>query len=183
MDADARMRLRLSVMMALVWSVQGAFWPVLSIHLVDLGISERGRGWIFATMAIAAFVTPLGAGQLVDRLMPTQRFLSWSFTLGSIVLAIIASGVESSALGLFSLFLAFWLILAPSYSPSNSLAFRNLSHPDRDFPRVRPEARGGRGVLDRRRNVDDHGALLPDLAQHPAGPVDARGEPVAAARD
>ncbi len=137
MDADARMRLRLSVMMVLVWSVQGAFWPVLSIHLVDLGISERGRGWIFATMAIASFAMPLGAGQLVDRLMPTQRFLSWSFALGSIVLMIIASGLTSSALGLFSLFLVFWLILAPSYSLSNSLAFRNLLWPDRDFPRVR----------------------------------------------
>ena len=76
MDADDRVKVRLSGMMALVYSVQGAFWPLLSIHLVDLGVSERGRGWIFATMAMASFAMPLGAGQLVDRLMPTQRFLA-----------------------------------------------------------------------------------------------------------
>ena len=52
MDADDRVKVRLSGMMALVYSVQGAFWPLLSIHLLDLGVSERGRGWIFATMAI-----------------------------------------------------------------------------------------------------------------------------------
>ncbi len=62
MDADVRVKGRLAGMMALVYSVQGAFWPLLSIHLVDLGISERGRGWIFATMAMASFAMPLGAG-------------------------------------------------------------------------------------------------------------------------
>ena len=90
------MKARLSGMMALVYSVQGAFWPVLSIHLVDLGISERGRGWIFATMAMASFAMPLGAGQLVDRLMPTQRFLGLSFGAGTGLLALMAWGVSSA---------------------------------------------------------------------------------------
>ncbi len=88
MDAEDRVKARLAGMMALVYSVQGAFWPVLSLHLVDLGISERGRGWIFGTMAMASFAIPLGAGQLVDRLMPTQRFLSLSFGAGTVLLAV-----------------------------------------------------------------------------------------------
>lgn len=88
MDAEDRVKARLAGMMALVYSVQGAFWPVLSIHLVDLGISERGRGWIFGTMAMASFAIPLGAGQLVDRLMPTQRFLSLGFGAGTVLLAV-----------------------------------------------------------------------------------------------
>ena len=137
MDSDARVKVRLAGMMALVHAVQGAFWPVLSIHLVDLGISERGRGWIFATMAMASFAMPLGAGQLVDRLMPTQKFLSLSFGAGTGLLALMASGVSAHPGWLFALFLAYWLILAPSYSLSNSLAFRNLPRPDRDFGKIR----------------------------------------------
>ena len=137
MDADARMRLRLSVMMALIYSVQGAFWPVLTIHLADLGVSERGRGTIFATMAIASFAMPLGAGQLVDRYLPTRRFLVASFGLGAVVLAWIASGVSTAPSAFFGLFLVYWLFMAPSYSLGNSLAFRNLARPDRDFARVR----------------------------------------------
>ena len=137
MEADERVKARLSGMMALVYSVQGAFWPLLSIHLVDLGISERGRGWIFATMAMASFAMPLGAGQLVDRLMPTQRFLSLSFGAGTGLLALMAWGVSAHVGWLFALFLAYWLIMAPSYSLSNSMAFRNLAVPTRDFGKVR----------------------------------------------
>src|ERR1700727_3862359 len=137
MDAEAGVKRRLSVMMALVYSVQGAFWPLLSIHLVDLGVSERGRGWIFATMALASFAMPLGAGQLVDRLMPTQRFLSLSFGAGTGILALMAWGGTTHVGWLFALFLAYWLIMAPSYSLNNSLAFRNLARPDRDFGKVR----------------------------------------------
>ena len=137
MDAEARVKTRLSGMMVLVYSVQGAFWPLLSIHLVDLGISERGRGWIFATMAMASFAMPLGAGQLVDRLMPTQRFLSITFGAGTFLLGLMAWGVSTHVGWLFGLFLAYWLIMAPSYSLSSSIAFRNLANPVRDFGKVR----------------------------------------------
>jgi MFS family permease len=137
MDAEAGVKRRLAVMMALVYSVQGAFWPLLSIHLVDLGISERARGWIFATMAMASFAMPLGAGQLVDRLMPIQRFLTLSFGAGTALLALMAWGVSAHVGWLFGLFLVYWLLMAPSYSLSSSMAFRNLSQPARDFARVR----------------------------------------------
>ena len=63
-------------MMALVYAVQGSFWPLLAVHLADLGIHGRERGWIFATLAIASLAVPLGAGQLVDRFMATQRLLT-----------------------------------------------------------------------------------------------------------
>ena len=137
MGADGRIRVRLSVMMALVYSVQGSFWPLLSIHLRDLGVSERSRGWIFATTAMASVAVPLGAGRLVDRLLPTQKLLSILYGLGSLVLAGLAAGLATTAGGLFAAFLLFWMILAPSYTLSNSLAFRNLADPARDFGRVR----------------------------------------------
>ncbi len=137
MDADRRMRLRLAVMMGLIYSVQGAFWPVMTIHLADLGVAERGRSVIFATMAIASFAMPLGAGQLVDRFLPTRWYLVASFGAGAVVLGLIAVGVATSVPAFFGLFLVYWLIMAPSYSLSNSLAFRNLARPDRDFAGVR----------------------------------------------
>jgi MFS family permease len=124
-------------MMALVYAVQGAFWPLLAVHLRDLGIDGRARGWIFATMALGSFLMPLGAGQLVDRLMPAQRFLSLSYALGTGFLLAFACGVTNQPLILFALFLAYWLIIAPSYSMSAALALRNLAHPGREFGRVR----------------------------------------------
>jgi MFS family permease len=74
-----KQRWRLAVMMALVYTVQGSFWPLLAVHLADLGIHGRERGWIFATMAIGSLAVPLGAGQLVDRFMATQRLLTLTY--------------------------------------------------------------------------------------------------------
>jgi len=35
---------RLAAMMALVYAVQGSFWPLLAVHLQDLGLNGRSRG-------------------------------------------------------------------------------------------------------------------------------------------
>jgi MFS family permease len=124
-------------MMALIYAVQGSFWPLLAVHLADLGIDGRARGWIFATQAIAAAAVSLGAGQFVDRLMATQRFLSLVYALGSGFLAVLASGWVRSPAGIFGLFMAYWALTAPSYSLCNSLAMRNLDDPGRQFGWVR----------------------------------------------
>jgi MFS family permease len=124
-------------MMALVYSVQGSFWPLLAVHLADLGIDGRARGWIFATQAIGSVAVPLGAGQLVDRLMATQRFLALVYACGTGLLAVLASGWLNSSGALFGWFLAYWGLTAPSYSLCNSLAMRNLEDPGREFGWVR----------------------------------------------
>jgi MFS family permease len=110
---------------------------LLAIHLGDLGIDGRARGWIFATMALGSFAMPLGAGHLVDRLMPAQRFLSLSYALGTGFLLAFACGVTTQPAALFALFLVYWLITAPSYSMSAALALRNLAHPGQEFGGVR----------------------------------------------
>ena len=86
-------RWRLSGMMVLIYAVQGSFWPLLAVHLADLGIEGRGRGWIFATFALGSLAMPLGAGSLVDRLMPTQRYLALIYAMATGILAILALGV------------------------------------------------------------------------------------------
>src|SRR5262249_27669960 len=130
-------RWRLAAMMALVYAALGAFWPLLAVHLADLGIGGRARGWIFATQAIGSAALPLGAGQLVDRLMATQRFLALVSALGTGLLVVVASGWGDSAGGLFGVFLVDWALTAPSFGLCNSLALRNLDDPGREFGRVR----------------------------------------------
>lgn len=104
---DAHMRFRLSMMMALVYSIQGAFWPLLAVHLKDLGVPGRERGWIFATLAIGSIVMPLGAGQLVDRFFSGQRVLALIFAVSSGFLMALASGWVTAPGSIFMLFLAF----------------------------------------------------------------------------
>jgi MFS family permease len=130
-------RWRLAAMMGLIYAVQGAYWPLLAVHLADLGIGGRARGWIFSTLAIGTAVVPLVAGQFVDRVMPTQWFLAIMYAVGTGLLVVLASGIISQPTGLFILLLAYWSISGPSYSLSNSLAMRNLADPPREFGWVR----------------------------------------------
>ena len=130
-------RFRLSAMMALIYAVQGAFWPLLGIHLHDLGIDGRMRGWFFATYAIGSFAVPLGAGQLVDRWMATQHALAGGYAIGALLMAILAAGLVTQGPGLFLVFLAFFSLIAPMYGLSNSLTMRHLDDPRRDFGRIR----------------------------------------------
>lgn len=133
----ARVRWRLSGMMGLIYMVQGTWWPMLAVHLEDLGLSGRSRGWIFATFAMAAMATPLGAGQVADRWMPTQRLLSLIYFCSGAMLAILGLGLTSRPETLFALFLVYWLFTVPGYGLANSLAFRNLDQPTRQFGGVR----------------------------------------------
>ena len=128
---------RLSLMMAMVYSVQGAFWPLLAVHLKDLDIASHHRGMIFATMAIGSFAMPLGFGQLVDRFMAAQKLLALIFLIATGFLVAFAMGVSRDPVVLFFLFLIFWLITAPAYSLTNTIALRHLPRPYEQFPRVR----------------------------------------------
>ena len=124
-------------MMALVYAVQGSFWPLLAVHLADLGIGGRGRGWIFATLAIGSLAAPFAAGQVVDRIVATQRLLALTYAVGTGLLVLVASAFVTQVGWMFLVFLAFWLVVGPAYSLSNSLAMRNLGDPLSEFGWVR----------------------------------------------
>ena len=160
---DARVRCRLSTMMALVYAVQGAFWPLLAVHLKDLGVAGRQRGWIFATLAIGSFAMPLGAGQLVDRfagradaagpdLRRSRRASWWRWR----------RDWHDRPLAIFALFLVFWMVTAPAFALANAIALRHLPRPSRAVRRgpalghVRLDGRrlgrlGGDGLVRARR--------------------------------
>ncbi|WP_337174987.1 MFS transporter [Paludisphaera sp.] len=130
-------RWRLSTMMALLYAVQGAFWPLLGVHLLELGIDGRWRGLIFASQAVAATLLPLGAGQLVDRLMPTRTFLVVSYAVGTLILAALGSGWIVGPGPLLATFFLYFCVAMPSHSLASSLALRNLDAPRSEFAAVR----------------------------------------------
>jgi MFS family permease len=124
-------------MMALLYAVQGAFWPLLAVHLKDLGLAGRERGWVFATLSIGSVLVPLGAGQLVDRYFAAQRLLGAILAVSSVLLAVLASGLVAGTQAIFLLFLVFWLVTAPAFAVANAVALRHLPRPFEQFSGVR----------------------------------------------
>lgn len=130
-------RVRLSAMMGLAYAVQGAWWPLLAVHLDDLGVPERQRGWIFATLALSALIAPAIAGRIADRSVSAQKLLTIIYALGTGFLLTLASGTFRTVAGLFPLFLAYWLVLIPYLNLTNAVAMRNLTQPREQFGAVR----------------------------------------------
>jgi MFS family permease len=137
MGEGASVRGRLAIMMALLYGVQGAWYPLLAIHLKDLGLSGEARGWIFATFALGCLAAPLGAGQLADRRFPADRLMAVIYVLAAVFLVVMASGAVGGAGPIFVLFLIYWVIVAPASGLGNAIALRNLDDPRAQFGGVR----------------------------------------------
>ena len=130
-------RSRLSLMMALAYAVQGAWWPLLAVHLNSRGVSERGRGLLFATLAMAAIIAPPIAGRIADRTLSAQKLLAILYAAGALVLAALALGVWRTVGSLFPVFLIYWIVLIPYLNLTAAIALRNLPRPSEEFGGVR----------------------------------------------
>ena len=131
------LRGRLSLMMATVYAIQGSFWPLLAVHLGDLGIEGRARGWIFATLAIASFTTPVVVGQLADKRFAADRMLALIYAIGSLILMVLGSGLVRNAPALFCVFLIYWMLTAPTFALASTITLRNLKGHESEFGRIR----------------------------------------------
>jgi MFS family permease len=129
------MRARLSLLMFLQYAPQGAFVPLFSLRLQELGFTHVEIGWACATQALAALVAPLVAGQVADRWFPAQRCLAVCAVLAGLILWLLAGLTSWPAV--FAASLAFWLVMGPVNTLGTALSFAHLVDPARDFGGVR----------------------------------------------
>ncbi|HQK93967.1 MAG TPA: MFS transporter [Armatimonadota bacterium] len=126
---------RLFIMMFLQFAIWGAWAPVLGQVLDKMGFSGTQIGWIFSLMPLACILSPFIGGQLADRYMPTQWFLSIASIIGGVAFLMAAQQSEFSAMSWFMFIGCF--AFAPTIALSSSLAFQNLKQVDRDFGIIR----------------------------------------------
>lgn len=126
----------LSGMMFLQFASWGAWAPVLGAHLLGpLRMSGKQTAWIYATLSLACVISPLLAGQIVDRWLPTEWFLAGAHLVAGVLL-LTAAGKRSFA-GMFLAMGLYSLLYAPTLALVNSLAFYHLPNPDQEYFWVR----------------------------------------------
>lgn len=113
-------------MMFLQFAVWGAWSPVLAARLLGpLKMSGKQTGWIYGSVYLGCIISPLIAGQMVDRWIATQWFLAGAHLIGGVLLLVAASRTTFRSLllvmGLYS------LAFAPTLALVNSLMFRHLA--------------------------------------------------------
>ncbi|MDP6637239.1 MAG: MFS transporter [Phycisphaerae bacterium] len=122
---DWLLYIQLSLMMFLQFAVWGAWSPVLAARLLGpLKFSGKQTGWIYGTVFLGCIISPLIAGQLVDRWIATEQFLSGAHVAGAVLL--LAAARYKTFWPLFAVMCLYGLAFAPTLALVNSLMFRHL---------------------------------------------------------
>jgi nucleoside transporter len=128
-------RIKLSTMMFLEFFVWGAWYVTLGTWLGSLGLSGEQIGLTYGTTALAAMISPFFVGMFADRFFATQRLLAVLHLGGG--LALLYASTRTTFWPLYGAVLAHTLFYMPTLALTNSLSFRQMSDPGREFPLVR----------------------------------------------
>ncbi len=127
-------RTRLSVMMFLEFFLWSAWYVPVGAYMNDkLGFTGSQMGWIYATMALGAMISPLLVGYVADRFFSTQRVLGVLHLIGAVCL--FYSARQTTFAPLMALLMVNALCFMPTLALVNSVAFRNIDDPDK-FSRI-----------------------------------------------
>jgi nucleoside transporter len=129
-------RLKLSVMMFLQYFVWGAWYVTMGTWLGQtLHFSDEQIGLAFGTTALAAMISPFFVGMVADRFLATERILAALHVLGGVVLFFASS--QTTFGSFYGVILVYTLCYMPTLALSNSLSFRQMVDPGREFPPIR----------------------------------------------
>ena len=128
--------LKLSVMMFLQFFIWGAWFVTLGTFLSkNMGASGFQIGQAFGTQSWGAIIAPFFIGLIADRFFNAEKILGMLHLLGAVFMFLLARADS------FSTFYPYVFLYMISYMPTlalvNSIAFRQMKDPAREFSRIR----------------------------------------------
>lgn len=134
------LRLRLSVMMFIQFFIWGAWYVTAPNYLSTIGFTASDFGWTYAVGPIAGIISPFFIGMIADRFFPAQRVLGAMHILGAGILFVAISMMKSGSPNadlINTILFGYMLTYMPTLALSNTLAMKNISNPEKDFPSLR----------------------------------------------
>jgi nucleoside transporter len=129
-------RAKLSTMMFLQYFVWGAWYVTMGTWLGEtLHFSGEQIGLAAGTTAVAAIISPFFVGMIADRFMATERILAALHIVGGGVLYF--ASLQTTFGAFYFVLLVYTLCYMPTLALSNSLSFRQMDDPGREFPLIR----------------------------------------------
>ena len=126
----------LGSMMFLQYFVWGSWYVTMGTFMTRfLNSSGIQIGAAYSALAIATMISPFFIGMVADRYFPAQKVMGVLHILGGILL-FIASRITSNG-PFYWIILLYSLAYMPTIALSNSVAFRQMSDPGRQFPGIR----------------------------------------------
>jgi len=133
---------RLSIMMFLQFFIWGVWWVPMSMYMATDRIGMEGLIFLaFLSQPIAAIISPFFLGLVADRYFPSEKVLGVLHILGGIVLftaPFFAELADGAGRNMFiAMVILHMLCYMPTISLTNTVAFANMTNPEKQFPMVR----------------------------------------------
>ncbi|HEY1024899.1 MAG TPA: nucleoside permease [Sphingobacteriaceae bacterium] len=129
-------RIKLSVMMFLEFFIWGAWFVTLGTFLLtDLKTSGTQVGVAYLTQSIGAIAAPFIIGLIADRFFAAQRILAFLHLVGAALLWLASSSANFDSF--YPLILVYMIIYMPTLALVNSISFRQMKDPSKEFPSIR----------------------------------------------
>ncbi len=129
-------RVKLSFMMFLQFFIWGAWFVTLGTYLLsELETSATQVGVAFLTQSIGAIVAPFIIGLIADRFFPAQRILGVLHLIGAALLWYASTVADFDSF--YPTILIYMILYMPTLALVNSVSFRQMENPSKEFPQIR----------------------------------------------
>lgn len=129
-------RIQLSSMMFLEFFIWGAWYVTMGTYLDKvLHASGKEVGDAYSAMAIATIFSPFFVGMIADRFFNAEKLLGIMHLIGAALLYYITTIDNPGTF--YWILLLYSLMYAPTLALANSVAFRQMNDPGKEFPSIR----------------------------------------------
>lgn len=138
---NSAVRIQLSVMMFLQFFVWGSWYVTAPNYLGTIGFQASDIGNTYSVGPIAGLITPLLVGLVADRFFSAQKVLAALHLLGGLILfgaiSVMKGESPSPSVLNWGFFLGYMLTYYPTLALTNTIAMKNMSDPEKEFPGIR----------------------------------------------
>ena len=132
--------IRLALMMFIQFFVWGAWYVTAPNYLSGIGFGGGDFGWTYSVGPIAGMISPFFVGMIADRFFASERVLAAMHLAGGLIMfsatrLMLSETPDPSAINW--VFFGYMLTFYPTLSLTNSLAMRNMSNSEKEFPFIR----------------------------------------------
>jgi nucleoside transporter len=129
-------RLKLSTMMFIQYFIWGSWYVTLATYLGQTLHFEGAQiGRAYGTTALAAIIAPFFVGLVADRFFATERIMAVLYFVGAGAIWMAANQTDFGSF--YPLLLVHTLTYMPTLALTNSLSFRHMDDPGKEFPGIR----------------------------------------------
>jgi nucleoside transporter len=130
------LKLRLNAMMFLEFFTWGGWFVTMGSFLaLNLHATGEQSGLAYSTQAWGAIIAPFIAGLIADRYFHAERLLGVIHLVGGVLMLMLARAHDFAHF--YPYLLAYMILYMPTLALVNTVAFRQMAVPARDFPKVR----------------------------------------------